>query len=297
MPDALNYAVEYSQALDQAFPYVLNFGKLYATPNNGRYRWTNANTIQIPSISTTGRVDADRDTIETAKRNYSNVWVPKTLENFRKWSTLVHPLDVDETKMVTSIQNITQVYNQEQKFPEMDAYTASKLFAEFTALEGVPQAGTPTTATILGLFDEIMTKMTEKRVPKQGRILYITPTMHTVLNNAVEISRTLDLAGGSKRINNIVNDVNDVEIIEVPSDLMQTLYDFTVGWKAGVGAKQIHMLLVHPLAVITPVKYTFSKLDPPGAMSEGKYVYYEESYEDVFILPNKKDAAAFVVAE
>ena len=29
MPNALNYATEYSRALSQAFPYVLNFGKLY----------------------------------------------------------------------------------------------------------------------------------------------------------------------------------------------------------------------------------------------------------------------------
>ena len=36
--ETLNYATEYSRALSQAFPYVLNFGALYSTPNNGRYR-------------------------------------------------------------------------------------------------------------------------------------------------------------------------------------------------------------------------------------------------------------------
>ena len=35
--ETLNYATEYMQALDQIFPYALNFGDLYATPNNGRY--------------------------------------------------------------------------------------------------------------------------------------------------------------------------------------------------------------------------------------------------------------------
>ena len=65
----VNYASEYSNALAQQFPYVLNFGALYATPNNGRYRWVNAKTIEIPSITTTGRVDADRDSIATAQRN------------------------------------------------------------------------------------------------------------------------------------------------------------------------------------------------------------------------------------
>lgn len=50
----LNYAKQYQQALEQNFPYVLYFGALYATPNNGRYKWVNAKTIEIPSISTTG---------------------------------------------------------------------------------------------------------------------------------------------------------------------------------------------------------------------------------------------------
>ncbi len=114
---ALNYAVEYSRALSQVFPYSLNFGALYSTPNNGRYRWVNAKTIEIPSISTTGRVDADRDTIAVASRNYDNAWETKTLTNERKWSTLVHPMDVNQTNLVTTIANITQTFNEMQKFP------------------------------------------------------------------------------------------------------------------------------------------------------------------------------------
>ena len=48
---ALNYAKEYQQALEQEFPYVLYFGALFATPNNGRYRWVNSNVIEIPTIT------------------------------------------------------------------------------------------------------------------------------------------------------------------------------------------------------------------------------------------------------
>lgn len=87
----LNYAVQYATELAQAYPYVLNFGALYSTENNGRYRWgEDGKTIYIPRISTTGRVDSDRDTIAMATRNYDNAWEPKTLSHQRKWSTLVH---------------------------------------------------------------------------------------------------------------------------------------------------------------------------------------------------------------
>ena len=77
---------------------------------------------------------------------------------------------------------------------------------------------------------------------------------------------------------------------------MKTLYNFTEGYKPEENARQISMFMVHPSAVITPIAYEFARLDPPHALSEGKYVYFEESDEDVFILNNRKDALQFVVA-
>ena len=135
MPNPLNYAQSYQQALAQAYPYVLHFAALRSTENDARFKWTGANTIQIASLSTTGRTDADRDTITAAKRNFENAWEPKTLSNHRQWSTLVHPMDIDETNQVASIQNITQVFNEEQKFPEMDAYLVSKIFAALALVQ------------------------------------------------------------------------------------------------------------------------------------------------------------------
>ncbi|HCP7258899.1 TPA: capsid protein, partial [Clostridioides difficile] len=38
-----------------------------------------------------------------------------------------------------------------------------------------------------------------------------------------------------------------------------------------------------------------SKLDEPTAVTEGKFFYFEESFEDVFILNKKADAIQFVV--
>ena len=292
---ALNYAKEYSQALAQAFPYSLYFGALYNTPNNGRYRWTGAKTIEIPTISTTGRVDANRDTIGNAARNYNNAWETKVLENQRKWSTLIHPADIDQTNHVASIANITQVYNEEQKFPEMDAYTVSKLYADWTGQSKTASTTVLTEDNVLAEFDALMEKMDEARVPVTGRILYVTPAINTLIKNAKQITRTINVETAGSTINRKVSRIDEVEIIAVPSTLMKTVYDFTTGWKAGGSAKQIHMLLVHPIAVITPVSYQFSQLDEPSATTEGKYYYYEESFEDVFILNKKADAIQFVV--
>lgn len=302
MSNALNYAVDYQRELDQVFPYVLNFGALYATPNNGRYRWVNAKTIEIPRLSTTGRVPATRDSITHAVRNYDNSWETKTLVFERKWSTLVHPMDIDETNMTATIGNITRVFNEENKFPEMDAYLISKLYSLWTtsvSAEGYvgKTADTTVLATnnVLSVFDDLMLKMDNARVPANGRILYVTNEVKTMLKQATQIQRDWDVQSSADSINRVVNRLDEVQVIGVPATMMKTAYTFTTGFAPASGAKQINMFLVHPLAVITPHKYEFSQLEAPSAMSEGKYVYYEESYEDVFILNNKADAIQFNV--
>lgn len=291
MPNPLNYAQSYQQALAQAYPFVLHFAALRSTENDARFKWTGANTIQIASLSTTGRTDADRDTITAAKRNFENAWEPKTLSNHRQWSTLVHPMDIDETNQVASIQNITQVFNEEQKFPEMDAYLISKLYADWIAAGMQADTTVLTAANILTTFDSFMTAMDEANVPKQGRMLYLTPVYKTMLKTAQGMARYIQ--NGDENIRRAVASLDEVKIEDVPSTLMKTVYDFTEGWKAGAGAKQINMLLVHPSAVITPEKYAFAQLDAPSAGSNGKYVYFEESYEDVFLLNKRKNAVMF----
>jgi len=301
---SVNYATEYGRALSQAYPYMLNFGELYNTPNNGRYRWVNSKTIEIPSISTTGRVNADRDTVAFAQRNYDNKWETKTLENERKWSTLVHPMDIDQSNMVNTIANITQVFNEEHKFPEMDAYTISRIYKLWTtSVAGDSSHGAYTgktadttvltTANVLQVFDNLMLAMDNARVPANGRLLYVTHDLNYLLKEAQNISRSINVESGPNAIDRRVNRLDQVTIKPVPSILMKTKYNFTTDWAPAADAAQINMMLIDPRAVITPVSYTFSRLDAPSAMSEGKWVYYEESFEDVFILNKKADAIQF----
>ncbi len=294
----INYAEQYQQALEQEFPYVLYFGALFATPNNGRYQWINADTIKVPTISTSGRIDGDRDTIGARKRNYNTEWKTLTLSNHRTWQTLVHPRDIDETNQVASIANITRVYNDEQKFPEMNAYLISKLYADWLEEGKTADTTVLTTENVLEVFDQMMMDMDEARVPRAGRILYVTPATRTLITNAKQIYRQIDLKTTSSAIQRGITSIDEVQIPEsVPSDMMKTLYDFTEGWEVASGAAQINMLLIHPQAVITPISYEFAQLDPPSAGSQGKWDYFEESFEDVFILPHKPGAIAFNVTE
>lgn len=290
---AVNYAESYERALAQAYPNVLHFGELYGTTNNSIYTFLNAKTVHIPSISVTGRKNVNRDAMDgTFQRNVDDSFEDKTMQFYREWSTSIDPADVDDTNMVLTIQNATQVFNETQKFPEKDAYLVSKIYTDWTALGKEADKTELTVDTVLPVFDKLMEEMDEKLVPFAGRILYVTPAVKTLLKNASQIALQKDVTAQGN-INRIVNRLDEVQLNTVPSTLMKTAYTFTTGFEPKSDADQINMFLVHPSAVITPSKYSFVGVEAPAAGTKGDYIYYEKEYSDVFILNNRANAIAY----
>ncbi|MBM6648987.1 capsid protein [Bacillus sp. RIT 809] len=289
----LNYASLYQQALVQKFSQGLSFSALYATPNNATVKWTGAKTIQIPRIKVGGYTDVNRDQMGNYTRRVDNSFEPKTLGHDREFRTLVDPVDVDETNMAVTIANITRVFNDEEATPEHDKYMSSKLYAEFTGAGKVANSTVLTTANILTVFDDIMLEQDEAEVPQEGRILYVTPAIKKLLKEAEAIQRKIDVNTNNGQVNRNVYSLDEVTLVTVPSSRMKTAYNFTNGAVPDAAAKQINMILVHPLAVVSPQQYEFVSLDAPSATTGGKYLYYERKYWDVFILGAKVDGVKF----
>ena len=293
----INYAEDYKNTLIQAFPYALYFGELFATPANGRYTFDGPDTIKIPSINVNGRKDGNMDSLTSKARNFGLTYKPLQLTRHRTWDTLLHPEHVNRTDGMATIANATQVMNQEQKFPEMAAYLSSKLFADAVNAGKIIDTTTPSTSNILAIFDDMMVNMDNARVPRAGRILYATPSIGKLLREAQDIQRSFAMQPGNAAVRRQIANLDEVKIVDyIPADMMKTSYDFSSGWAVGLLARQINMMLVHPDAVITPIKYTFAGLDAPSANHQGKYYYFEESFEDVFLLPLKEGGIEFNVA-
>lgn len=290
---AVNYAEAYSKELANSYGYTLYFGKLWSTDNTDKYKPVDAKSIKIAKIKTGGRVDGSRDSLSTFTRNWDNDWETKNLNNHRIWQTLVHPNDISQTNTVASIANITKNMNETQKFPEMDAYLVSRLYALKNELEEMPThtSSVLNKNTVLNEFDKMMDAMDEACVPPSGRILYVDTFTKTLIDNAKESYR----ANGDTRIIKNVSRIDEVEVVSVPTRLMKTAYSFTNGWVVAENANQIKMLLVHPSCVLPIASYAFAQLSEPSAMSQGKYVYYEESFEDVFILNERHSGIQMLV--
>ena len=297
----VNYAETYAKELANAYPYVLYSGALWNTENTSKYKVVDAKTIKIPTLSTNGRVDGDRTKIGDFSQNFSNDWETKTLSNHRVWQTLVHPQDVNHTNMVASISNITKVMNETQKFPELDAMMFSTLYSLKNAQETITsETAELTTTTVLQKFDNMMDAMDEALVPATGRILYCDTYTKTLIDTAIAIVRS----NGDKKLMRSVSNLDNVEVVSVPTALFKTAYTFndgkssgqtTGGFVAASTAKDIAMILVHPSAILPIVSYSFAQMEPPSALSQGKYVYFEESFEDVFILNKRHNAIQICV--
>lgn len=295
--EPMNYAQQYARELANAYPYVNYFGEIYSSPNSTKYRPVNAQTILIPSMNTAGSSPVNRNQITgVINRNFNVIYEPKQMSMYRKFVTIVDPMDIVESNDVATIANITRTYNEFQKPAEMDCYAASKCYS-FAAQFGGTDATSLTAENILTQWDSYIAYMTSQRVNRDRVIAYMTPNTYKLLKEAAGITRFIDTGTGIRNVDRNVGKLDGVVIKEVPPELMQTAYITDGdgngrGFDAAPGAQQINMLFVDPLATIAPIVYDVSMLSNPSAYTEGKTVYFESYYYDVFAL-NQRQAGFF----
>lgn len=289
---ALNYASIYQNGLTgQKFTIGVKFSKLYdpSGTNTSQIKFVGGKTVQISVLTVTGMTDHNRDALTLAVRNFDNSWEPHTLSHDRKWETLVDPADIDETNMAATIGNITSVFTNEQLFPEMDKYMASALYTQSAAGNKRETTTYPvSTATeVLAEFDAMMSEMTDNEIPEDGRILYLRPSIYKLLKNALNNGRQIGTQAAQDRVSRLIAELDQVEVVQVPSARMKSAYVFTVGAVAAAGAENINMILVHPKAILAPIKVESVFIDEPSAKTQGKSLYYQRKYWDVFLLAQK----------
>ena len=289
----VNYASEYSRALAQAYPYLSYFSAIWASENSNRYRPGMGKTMYIPSVTTSGAVDVNRNQITgTFNRNWNNAWQAVELQMDREWNTLFDPMDIVETGDVATIANVTRAFVEFQKIPEMDAFLASKL-AEFAGKFGGVSTQSLTSSSILTEWDNALEFMTNQRVNRDRLTAYMTPGTYKLLKQATGLTRFIEVTNGIQPVDRNVARLDGVNVVEVPSDMMKTAYTFSEGWAIDTAhAAQINFILVDPMAVAAPVKYETALMSAPTAQSKGKYLYYERYYYGAFIL-NERQAGVY----
>lgn len=288
-----NYAERFERQIEAKYKHGLTSADM---ATNNKYKFIDAQTIKIPTVAVSGYKDHKRDG-SVNKGTITNEWTPYKLKHDRDISFYVDEMDVDETNQVLSAGNITATFMEDQAIPEADAYRYSKLYADAKE-HGATVDTTPLTAqNILEIFDKAMEAMDEAGVPTEGRKMKVTPKVYTMLKNAEKVQRTLEVTGGAD-INRNVRSLDEVEIQKVPSDRFKTKYDFDNGFAAGGSAKQMHMIIYHPTAIIAPIKVQDVYLWPKGSDPQAAFgwLYQNRSFMDLFLIKQKKEGV-YIVSE
>lgn len=286
MSNTINYADQFSQFLVQKYEAESrSYGLLQSNP---QVQWLNAKTIKLPVITLTGYKDHTR-TIGFNSGDLTNTWEAKTLNFDRDVEFFIDAMDVDETNLVASVANIQSVFETEQAIPESDAYRFSKLYSDFVAKGGTVDSTTLSTSNILEWFDTQMSAMDDAGVYEDGRILYVTPAVHKLLKEAQGLTRFLQVNPNNGTVYRNIHELDDVEIVRVPSGRFKTAYNFTTGFTPASTAGQINAILIHPSAVVARERYDYIKMFAPGTDSRtgSGYIYQNRKYQDLFVLAQR----------
>lgn len=280
MPNTIVLAKNYTDLLDEVYKLASVTSDLTGDTSMTR-AGVNANEICYPQISVTGLGDYSRNS------GYTNGSVDV------KWKTTAFNYDRG-TKISVDTMDDQETFNiafgkagaeliRTKVAPEADAFT-------FATLAGKAGISTATPATYANAIEfltallEAKNKMDEDEVPEEGRILYVTPTLHNGL-----------LALDTTKSKEVMNSFSIVK--KVPQSRFYTAIDLLDGkttgeelghYKKATAGKDINFMIVHKPCLIKYDKHIASDIiAPANNPNSDSYIAKYRKYGIVDIYANK----------
>lgn len=255
---ALQLAKNYADLLDEVYKGASVTADLTGDPNMVK-AGTNANEICYMQISTSGLGDYSRSSGYT-NGSVDLQWVTAKFNYDRGTKIQVDAMDDQET-FNKAFGMAGATLQRTKVAPEADAFT----FATLAGVTGISKA-TPATyadgAAVLSALLVATTKMDEDEVPMEGRILYITPTLHNSIM-ALDTTKSREVLGRFSKV------------VKVPQTRFYTAIELldgkTTGEEAGhykkdaTNGKDINFMIIEPSAIIKHDKHVVGDVIPAAA--------------------------------
>jgi hypothetical protein len=249
-----------------------------------------ANEVKVMKLSMVGLGTYSRVTGYPAG-DITAAWETMTLAAERGRAFTLDRMD-NEEMLGLVLGNLISEWMRGYVAPELDAYRFAKYAtAAITASNAATPATLSAAADVLAAVDAANLAMSEDEVPEEGRKLYITFTLYELLKGA--LTRTWGSESGLSRA---VKQLESTEIIPVPQTRFYTAITLNAGSSSSAGGfvknvstgKDINFLLVHPTAVLQPVKLNQVKYFSPevNQTSDG-HLWQYRLYHDAFVYENK----------
>ena len=251
--------------------------------------FVNAATVKVMKMTTVGLGNYSR-TGGYPAGDITAEWVAMTLAAERGRAFSLDRMDNEESLGLV-LGSLIRAWMREHVAPEIDAYR----FAKYATGAGLVVAAGATLAsgTILPAIDAAALAMDEAEVPEEGRKLYISMTCRDLLRGAV----TRILANESS-VDRRVRMLDSMEIVAVPQARFYTAITLNDGSASDAGGyvknvatgKDINFMIVHPTAVLQPIKLNQVKYFSPDVnqLSDG-HLWQYRLYHDAFVIENHEN--------
>lgn len=248
-----------------------------------------ANEIKVLKLSAVGLGTYSRATGYPAG-DITAAWETMQLTCERGRAFSLDRMDNEETLGLV-LGNLIREWMRTYVAPELDAYR----FAAYATGAGnyvSTPAALDTAAKVIAAIDAGMAALDEDEVPQEGRILYISTTLYHLLKGAV--TRTLATQTGVER--NVFT-LDGMTVVPVPQTRFYTEITLNAGATSDAGgfakgdsAHDINFLIVHPSAVLQPVKLNSVKYFSPDVnqLSDG-HLWQYRLYHDAFVYDNRSN--------
>jgi lj928 prophage protein len=289
--NTLEYAKIFQKELDQQIIEGATSG--WMEDNAGQVKYSGGNEVKIPTISTQGLGDYDRDNgFVRGAVTLSYETYKMTQDRGRSFN--LDAMDVDESNFIANAGNVMGVFQDEHVMPEIDSYRYSKMFALVKAGGTVTEGYTPTKATILEKLKADIQAIRNK-IPRNLQLLIImSPITAGILSDALENSRRIDIGNFKQgEIDLTIKKFDGLPIIEVPSDRLKTLYKKqdgkTTGQEAGgfvadTNAKDINWIITPKKAPIAVSKTDLTRIfNPMENQQANAWKIDYRKYHDIWI--------------
>jgi hypothetical protein len=249
-----------------------------------------ANEVKVMKLSAVGLGTYSR-TAGYPAGNLTAAWETITLSAERGREFTLDRMD-DEEMLGLVLGNLIREWMRLYVAPEIDAYRFSK-YASFSSISEVASPTTLSSSTVVAAIDVATGQMNADEVPTDGRYLFVSDTVQGFLDAAV--TRTY---GNDSAISTAVKNYNNMPVVMVPQTRFYKGITLNAGATGGAGGfaktgstgRDINFMIVHPSALLQPVKLNQVKYFSPDVWQEGDFHAWQyRLYHDAFVYENKVD--------
>jgi len=294
MANSVSYAVAYRSMIDRIYKADSVTAILEAAESRYKFAPENAQTIYLRKLSAQGLGDYSRSGGYVAGNN-TIAWEAHTFAMDRGRSYNLDAMDAQEA--MTGAMELMAENMRTNIVPEIDAYRIHKICSLVNS--GSPNVSADLTDdTAISAIDTGVEALNDLEVPKEGRVLFVSNTMHSLMKQSGEHINIRFSQQNNGVLNRNIELFDEMPLMKVPAGRFYTAFDFLDGTSVGEtdggfsaqsGSKVINFMIVPISIVIAVIRHMPQKLIPPALNTNADAWFFAfRLYHDLFIPENKR---------